>query len=307
MFVEYGVIGILVVVIAAMAYKLYRRDKTPQPEERISLEHLEDEFDDIYHPLIEEIKQKDNTYEIVTLLLKEIQQLQEKCALFETEIDTYKLEHSKAVQSLEQKTHEIIHISHQMRTSLSGLLGFTQFLQSTKLTEEQEEFVSIIATSSDELLHLVNNIIEMSPKPRKKSSKDISKELPPKRPLKDGAPNVLVVDDNDINKKLLSKVLEKENLNVTYASNGQEAVALRKENNFDIIFMDIQMPVMDGVEASRAIREYETELSLSPVPIVALTANTSKEDKDLYLSAGMTDYMAKPIMIEDVRKRIAQL
>ena len=67
------------------------------------------------------------------------------------------------------------------------------------------------------------------------------------------------------------------------------------------------MPVMDGVEASIAIRKFENDKNISAVPIVALTANTGKDDRDEYLNAGMNDYMAKPIMIDEVRKRIAQL
>ena len=67
------------------------------------------------------------------------------------------------------------------------------------------------------------------------------------------------------------------------------------------------MPVMDGVESSKAIRAYEDIQNLAPVPIIALTANTGKNDRDIYLDAGMTDYMAKPIMIDDIRKKIAQL
>jgi len=185
-----------------------------------------------------------------------------------------------------------------MRTSLSGLLGFTYFLEATKMTEEQQEFVSIITTSSNELLTLVNSIIDVPPK---------SKTVDTQPNVKNEIPYVLVVDDNEINKRLLAKVLENENLKVSYASNGEEAFELRKNNDFDIIFMDIQMPIMDGVEASKAIRKYEDEYNITPVSIIALTANTGKNDRDTYLNAGMTDYMAKPIMIDDVRKRIAQL
>lgn len=206
--------------------------------------------------MIDSIIKKDNSYEVAEVLLLEMQKLSEEKALLELEIVAHKKAHTEIAEGLERKTHEIIHISHQMRTSLSGLLGFTQFLKSTSLNEEQ---------------------------------------------------HILVVDDNEINKRLLAKVLENEDLEVSYASNGEEAVRLRKENNFDIIFMDIQMPVMDGVDASKAICKYENKNNIAPMPIIVLTANTGKNDRDSYLDAGMTDYMAKPIMIEEVRNRIAQL
>ena len=307
MVIEYSIIAVLVFVIFIMALMLYRYSKVSSQKNTLPLENLKEEFDTSYFTIIDSIVNQDNEYEVAEVLLKEIQRLTEKCQILELEIYEHKKSHSKLSEGLERKTHEIIHISHQMRTSLSGLLGFTQFLKSTTLTEEQEEFVSIISTSSDELLALVNNIIDMTPKPRLEIENIEIIEDESKIQVKNETPFVLVVDDNEINKRLLAKVLENEELEVIYASNGEEAVRLRKEHNFDVIFMDIQMPVMDGVEASKAIRKYEDEEDISPVPIIALTANTGKDDRDTYLDAGMTDYMAKPIMIEDIRKKIAQL
>jgi len=299
------IIAVLVLVIVGMAWVLYKKSKNKTLDRTV--ESLKLEFDTKYHEIIDEIIDYEYAYDSSKVLLERIQILMEKEVICEVKIKEYEEIQSKVTKGLTQKSHEIIHISHQMRTSLSGLLGFTHFLQSTELTEEQEEFVSIISTSSDELLALVNGIIDMTPKPRVEVTEESTVEdtLAPKP--KNETPYVLVVDDNEINKRLLAKVLENENLEVKYASDGKEAVDLRKENNFDIIFMDIQMPVMDGVEASKAIRAYEDTEKIAPVPIIALTANTGKDDRDTYLDAGMTDYMAKPIMIEDVRKRIAQL
>lgn len=300
----YGIIGVLIVIILGMTWVWYiqpkKKDKSTTDKK---IESLKEEFETRYHTLIDDISESKNSYDACKVLLHTIEQLTDEKSLIEEEAIQAKKEQVKTSMGLEQKTHEIIHISHQMRTSLSGLLGFTQFLKDTDLTEEQDEFVSIIATSSNELLTLVNGIIDMTPKIS-------TEEVPLKREhqtKKYEKPNVLVVDDNDINKKLLAKVLENENLDVTYASNGQEAVTLREQHDYDIIFMDIQMPVMNGVEASKAIRKYESEQKLDAVPIIALTANTGKDDRDEYLDAGMTDYMAKPIMIDDVRKKIAQL
>lgn len=306
MVIEYSIIGVLVFVIFMMALMLYRYYKILLNKNILPLKNLKETFATPFFPLIDTIIKKDNSYEVAEVLLVEIQKLNEEKDLIELKITDYKEACTETSEGLEQKTHEIIHISHQMRTSLSGLLGFTQFLKSTSLTEEQQEFVSIIATSSDELLNLVNNIIGMAPTQYDANvveSKDEVMAISKNNKI----PYVLVVDDNEINKRLLAKVLENENLEVIYASNGEEAVRLRKENSFDIIFMDIQMPIMDGVDASKAIRKYEKKNDISPVPIVALTANTGKDDRDTYLNAGMTDYMPKPIMIEDVRKRIAQL
>ncbi len=90
---------------------------------------------------------------------------------------------------------------------------------------------------------------------------------------------------------------------MTVVFNGKEAFEMYKENEYDIIFIDIQMPVMDGLEANRNILLYESEHNLGHIPIVALTANTSAEDKEKYLAEGMDDYATKPLDI-DVLKNI---
>ncbi len=112
--------------------------------------------------------------------------------------------------------------------------------------------------------------------------------------------NALVAEDNMINQKLIKHVLDGLNIKVTLANNGEEALELRKENVYDIIFMDIQMPVMGGIEATHAILEYETEVSKPHIPIVALTANALSGDREKYMKEGMDNYLSKPIVLEDL-------
>lgn len=118
--------------------------------------------------------------------------------------------------------------------------------------------------------------------------------------------NVLAVDDNVINRKLIKIILEKIGLNVTLASDGHEAVQKYKANQFNIIFMDIQMPHMDGVDATHSIIEYEKEKDLLHVPIIALTANVATGDKELYMSEGMDDYATKPLEIDVIKAMITK-
>jgi len=113
--------------------------------------------------------------------------------------------------------------------------------------------------------------------------------------------NVLVVEDNSVNQKLIKTLLEKFKLNVTLASNGQEAFYLRQEKKYDLIFMDIEMPVMDGVEATKKILQYEVQNSLSHVPIVALTANALIGDQEKYIKAGIDYYLSKPIRLQKLK------
>jgi len=116
---------------------------------------------------------------------------------------------------------------------------------------------------------------------------------------------VLVADDNPINCKLIRIILEQLGLEVTVVSDGKEAFEVYQENEYDIIFMDIQMPVMDGLEANKNILQYESQHDLKHVPIVALTANTSVEDKEKYLSEGMDDYATKPLDVDVLKKIIS--
>ena len=105
--------------------------------------------------------------------------------------------------------------------------------------------------------------------------------------------NILLVEDNDLNRQMMDVMLAKRGHFVTTATNGVEAFAAVKNTRFDIIFMDIQMPVMDGLEACRQIREFEGESYHTP--IVALTAHAMQGDALICLEAGMDDYISKPI------------
>ncbi len=113
--------------------------------------------------------------------------------------------------------------------------------------------------------------------------------------------NILAVDDNDANLKLLSVFLEDFNLNVELATNGLEAVEAAQKTPFDLIFMDIQMPEMDGVEATQRIRKSRLN---QRTPIVALTAHAMMGEKEKLLSEGMNDYLTKPIGLEQIEQTL---
>jgi CheY-like chemotaxis protein len=112
--------------------------------------------------------------------------------------------------------------------------------------------------------------------------------------------NILVVEDNIINQKLVVNILKGIGLDVEVANNGLEGFEKRKNNSYDLIFMDIQMPIMDGVEATHEILEYEEEESVPHVPIVALTANALQGDRERFLSEGLDEYVSKPIKMTEL-------
>ena len=117
---------------------------------------------------------------------------------------------------------------------------------------------------------------------------------------------ILLAEDNMVNQKLAQTVLSKAGYHVEVANNGKEAVKkyTQSPDGFDLIFMDIQMPEMNGMEATKAIRRYEKQLATRHIPIVAVTANAMKGDRETYLEAGMDDYITKPIKRELVFESI---
>ncbi len=112
--------------------------------------------------------------------------------------------------------------------------------------------------------------------------------------------HILVAEDNLINQKLILNILNRIGVEVSIVNNGKEALEDRMENEYDMIFMDIQMPVMGGMEATGNILSYERRHNKTHIPIVALTANAVSGDKEKYLGTGMDGYLSKPIELEEL-------
>jgi len=110
---------------------------------------------------------------------------------------------------------------------------------------------------------------------------------------------ILLVEDNLLNQRVVTFSLKKFQHEVSIANNGVEAVEMFMKNKFDVILMDIMMPVMDGLEATVKIREIENNQAVEKrTPIIALTANTMDNDKEKCISYGMDEFLAKPFDIE---------
>jgi len=155
-----------------------------------------------------------------------------------------------------------------------------------------EKLVDILDTSS----------IETLPKDSSSEDESVTKEDTKANRLEDL--KILVAEDNAINQKLILAVLNNLGLNVSIANNGEEAVSMRKENHYDMIFMDIQMPIMGGVEATHKILEYEKETNSPHIPIIALTANALTGDREKYMREGMDDYTTKPLNIQKIEELV---
>jgi CheY-like chemotaxis protein/nitrogen-specific signal transduction histidine kinase len=115
--------------------------------------------------------------------------------------------------------------------------------------------------------------------------------------LKDG--HILLVEDNEINQLVAKELLENMGLRVSVASNGEEAVEMVKTAQFDAVLMDIQMPGMDGYQASAQIRQNQNKNALH-LPIIAMTANAMESDRQKALDAGLNDYISKPVDVKQL-------
>jgi two-component system, sensor histidine kinase and response regulator len=110
--------------------------------------------------------------------------------------------------------------------------------------------------------------------------------------------NILLVEDNSVNQKVASTMLEKAGRLVTLAENGKLALEALEKATPDLVFMDIQMPILDGLEATAAIR---SDSRWQDLPIIAMTAHAMKGDRERFLEAGMNDYLSKPIRMEEIK------
>jgi CheY-like chemotaxis protein len=129
--------------------------------------------------------------------------------------------------------------------------------------------------------------------------------LPREAPARlDGAPRrVLLVEDNSVNQKVGAMMLAKLGCRVDLAANGLEALDLLDRFGYDIVFMDCQMPEMDGYSATRVLRA--TSNQNHRVPVIALTAAASHSDRDRCLASGMDDYLTKPVSLEALANALA--
>jgi len=120
-------------------------------------------------------------------------------------------------------------------------------------------------------------------------------------------PQILVVDDDAVNRQLLSIFVKEFGGTAVVASNGKEAVRLYAEHHPNLVLMDIVMPIMDGIEATRQIRAYEQELCLDAVPIIAVTAKVGDLSQSACKAAGINAIVDKPIKFDRIKQAIDSL
>jgi CheY-like chemotaxis protein len=207
-------------------------------------------------------------------------------------------------------------MSHELRTPLNSVIGFSELMAAGGLPGEHGRHASRVHDSGKQLLSVVNEMIRLSelegwrgeagPTAGRPESRREPQASPPGRELRgpstQRSPRVLYVDDNESNRALVTAMLATQDVRCQTADDGAQGLEAARAGDWDLILMDIQMPVMDGVAATRAIRALPSPAGA--VPIVALTANTLAEQLQAYAAAGMDDVIAKPV---DMAELIAKV
>jgi CheY-like chemotaxis protein len=204
---------------------------------------------------------------------------------------------------------------------------FEAFTQADNSTTRTFGGTGLGLTISSTLVRLMGGAISVASTPGEGSTFEFTVAFKPGRALPIAAPkaapgtalstdsapapasgglHVLLVEDHPINQKLAISLIERSGHQVTLAQNGEEGLHAAMRQTFDLILMDMQMPVMDGLQATRAIRAYEQDQHKPRVPIVAMTANAMPSDRQACQDAGMDDFLSKPFKATTLRELLSQ-
>jgi len=199
------------------------------------------------------------------------------------------------------KSEFLTSISHELRTPLNAILGFAQMLHLEQLNQTQREQVHHIHREGVHLLSLINQMLEINEREREalaatpqsvKAEATMAIDAPQRHHFNDLS--VLLVEDNVINQIVATKLLQKLGISPVIANNGQEAIDALAKTAFDLVLLDIQMPVMDGYQTITHIRQHEINTQHHQC-VIGLSANALDTDREKALQLGMDDYLTKPI------------
>ena len=231
-------------------------------------------------------------------LIFRVRALRERLLAAETNAQMLQESLQTAQQTSQAQAAFLNHISYDVRTPLHTIAGFTAL--AARHVEEPEMvrgYLEKVTGASKQLLSRLDEGLGKGP-----GQKEKTPELSPaeEKAVDLSGKRILLVEDNTLNREITAEVLSEAGVAVECAENGQQGfykVSVSRPGYFDLVLMDIQMPVMDGCEAAKTIRRLRNK-KLAEIPIIAMTASVSDEDRQRAFQAGMDGYVEKPIDIE---------
>jgi CheY-like chemotaxis protein len=204
-------------------------------------------------------------------------------------------------------------MSHELRTPLNGVLGMAQAMAGEALSPEQRARLAVLQQSGEALLALVNDVLEVAKSDAGPSGPAAPPVASPPQAVPSAAAlrragdrlRVLAAEDNPTNRLVLKTLLEQLGVAVHIVGDGEEAIAAWRGAPWDLVLMDIRMPGLDGVAATRAIRAEEAATGRPRTPILAVTADAAAPQAADYLSVGMDGLIPKPIQLTQLVAVIA--
>jgi PAS domain S-box-containing protein len=197
------------------------------------------------------------------------------------------------------KSEFLSDMSHRLRTPMNSILGAGQMLKREVQGAALRDMADTILQSSDEMMELIDAVLDI-PGLKNVSAETDHAKATVRADSTPGGPAVLIAEDNPANREVLSLMLQRLGCRTEKAANGLEAVEAAGRKSFDFIFMDIEMPVMNGLDAVREIRRKEVSEGRHPSIICAATAYARPGDREKYLAVGMNEYLPKPIGMESL-------
>jgi CheY-like chemotaxis protein len=192
------------------------------------------------------------------------------------------------------------HLSDRLRTPLVAILGYADVLSEDDSAAFRELAVSGIRENGRKLLRILDELLDLAALREGSPPAQPTGTAPAERGRDAGHPpaarpvglrgSVLIVDDSPDNRRLLGRIVERVGLDVQYAGDGHEALAAVRASPFDLILMDVQMPGLDGLSATRELRARGFER-----PIIGITANTAPGTREACFEAGCDEYLTKPV------------
>lgn len=201
------------------------------------------------------------------------------------------------------KSEFLADMSHELRTPLNGVMGLAQALAARPLDADTQAVVAELTRSASRLDELVGGLLAYEPVPGAAASADgVAQATTGEERLR-----VLLADDNPTNRRVVELMLGAAGVDVISVENGAEALQALEADPFDLVLMDLRMPVMDGFEAIRAIRRHEVQGPGARTPIIVLSANSGPEDRAASAEAGADRHIAKPIRAEALFGAISEV